>query len=189
MLGVPKFEIGHVNINDAVHPVNAFEAIVCRGVVHDRQTQPALDGDYQRFEDLRNDMLGRDKVDVVTTDALQIQHDLRELGGAHLRAFAELAGLEILAEHAAQIAPTEKDRARPVPAAQAIFLAKMRKRAGHTREPSAFTHADLVVEPVDLTVTRADFARAQRLNRLSRALLKKVLLKGAHIYRDEIFPR
>src|SRR5205085_10332034 len=38
MLGIPKFEIGHVDVDDAVHPANAFEAVVGRGVVNDRQT-------------------------------------------------------------------------------------------------------------------------------------------------------
>ena len=93
--------------------------------------------------------------------SLQIEHDLREFGCADFDPFAELAGLEILAEHAAQVAPAEKDRARPIPAAQTIFFAEMRKGAGDAREPSALADPDLVVEAVDLAIARTNFTRAQ----------------------------
>ena len=56
-------------------------------------------------------MLGRDEINVVAAGLLQIEHHLRQLGRGHLGTFTELAGLEILAEHAAQIAPAKKDRA------------------------------------------------------------------------------
>ena len=42
--------------------------------------------------------------------------------------------------------------------AQTIFFAEMRERAGDARESSAFADADLVVEPVDLAIARADSA-------------------------------
>src|SRR5262249_4281129 len=117
MLALPKFEIGHVNINDVFHPANAFEAVVGRGVVNKRQTKPAPDTDHERFENLPNKMLGRDEVDVWETNSLQIEHDVRKLRSVHFPASAKLAGLEILAEDAAQIAPAEENRARAVPAA------------------------------------------------------------------------
>jgi len=101
-------------------------------------------------------VLWRNEVDVVTAGSLQIEHDLREPGCGDFRAFAELADLEVLAKDATQVAPTEKDRARPVPAAQTIFFAEMRECAGDAGEPSALADPDLVVEPVDLAVTRAN---------------------------------
>src|SRR4029434_1935338 len=97
--------------------------------------------------------------------------------------------LEILAEHAAQIAPAEKDRPRPVPAAQAILLAKMRERARHSRLPPALAHADLVVEPVNLAIPRANAARPQRFHGLPGPFLKKSLLERSHVSRHKILAR
>jgi hypothetical protein len=64
---------------------------------------------------------------------------------------------------------------------QTIFLAKMRQCARYAGQPTTFAHADPIVEPVDLTVARANFARVQRLNRFSRALLKNTILERAHV--------
>ena len=109
------------------------------------------------FEDLRDDVLGGDEIDVVATDLLKIEHDAGEFWGVHFGAFAELAGLEILAENAAEIAPAKENRARAVPTAQTIFLRRnAEKRAGDTCQSSAFANSDLVIETVDLAVTRAN---------------------------------
>src|SRR2546430_7949943 len=118
--------------------------------------QATLHRDHERFQDLRHDVLGRHEVDVVAAGVLQIEHDFCELTGTYLGAFAELARLEILTENAAQIAPAEKDRARSVPAAQAVFFAKMRKRAGYNRQPATIANADPIVKPVNLSLQRAD---------------------------------
>src|SRR6266850_3793484 len=120
--------------------------------------QATLHRDHERFQDLRHHVLGRHEVDVVAAGVLQIEHDLCELAGTYLGAFAELARLKILTEDTAQIAPAEKNRARPVPAAQTIFFAEMWKRAGHPREPAAFADADFIVVAVDLAIARADAA-------------------------------
>jgi hypothetical protein len=114
---------------------------------------------------------------------------LRELGSRDFGAVAELAGLEILAEDAAQIAPAEKDRAGAVPATQTIFLTEMRKCTGDACEPSAFAHTNLVVEPVDFAIARANLARSQRFDCLFGALLKNSLLECAHVCRNKIFTR
>ena len=105
---------------------------------------------------MRDDVLGGDEIDVVATDLLEIEHDAGEFWGVHFGAFAELAGLEILAENAAEIAPAKENRARAVPTAQTIFFAEMRKRAGDTCQSYAFANSDLVIETVDLAVTRAN---------------------------------
>src|SRR5437899_8348617 len=118
--------------------------------------QATLHRDHESFQDLRHDVLGRDEVDVVAAGVLQIEHDFCELAGTYLGAFAELARLEILTKDTAQIAPAEKDRARSVPAAQTVFFAKMRKRAGYTRQPATLANTDLIVKPVDLAVARAN---------------------------------
>ena len=101
VLRVPEFEIRHVDVDQTVHPLNAFGTIIGRSVVDQRQPQTAFDGNHERFKDLRHYMLGRDEVDVVAADFLKVEHDASEFRGSHLRAFAELAGLEIFAENAA----------------------------------------------------------------------------------------
>ncbi len=111
MLGVPQFEVGHVDVHNAVHPLDTFEAVVRRCVVHERQAQSAVHRDHKRFQNLRNDVLGGDEIDVVAAGLLQVEHDSREFSRRHFCAFTELTRLEILAEHAAQVAPAEKDRA------------------------------------------------------------------------------
>jgi hypothetical protein len=92
----------------------------------------------------------------VATDLLEIEHDAGEFWGVHFGAFAELAGLEILAENAAEIAPAKENRAGAVPTAETIFFAEVRKSAGDTCQSSAFANSDLVIESVDLAVTRAN---------------------------------
>jgi hypothetical protein len=108
----------------------------------------------------------------MASDLLESEHDLGKLNCGHLSAFSELAGLEVLAKYAAQIAPAEKDGARPVPAAQAIFLAEMRERAGNAREPTALAYAYLVVVAVDLAIARTNATGPQRLDRLLALLLR-----------------
>ena len=103
-------------------------------------------------------MLGRDEIDVVATGSLQVEHHARKLCRRYLHALTTLARLEILAEHAPQIAPAEEDCARSVPTPQAILLAEMRECARHPGKPAAFAYADLVVEPIDLAIARTDAA-------------------------------
>jgi hypothetical protein len=101
-------------------------------------------------------MLGRDKVDIVAADSLQIEHYTREFRSGDFCAFTELARLKVLAKHAAQIAPPKEDSARTIPSAQTIFLAEVREGAGHAREPAALAYANLVVVAIDLAITRAN---------------------------------
>src|SRR5206468_7515164 len=90
---------------------------------------------------------------------------------------------------AAQIAPAEKDRARAVPAAQAIFFAEMRKRAGHARKTATLADADLIVEPVNLAIAWANAARTQRFDCLLGALLQNAFLERPHVRGNKIFAR
>ena len=88
------------------------------------------------------------------------------------RALAELAGLEVLAEDAAQIAPREEDRAAAVPAAQAVFLAAMCEiTAGHG--VSSGPAGRLAIgQTIDAAVARAQAARGQVIDRLPGAALQ-----------------
>src|SRR5262245_56433960 len=65
----------------------------------------------------------------------------------------------------------------------------MRECACHAGKPSALADPELVVEPVDLAVTRTNFAGSQRVNRLGGALLKRAIVERSHVRRHEIFAR
>jgi hypothetical protein len=112
---------------------------------------------------------------------LQIEHDAGEFRGCDFCAFAKLARLKVLTKYASQIAPGEKDCARTIPAAQTIFLAKVWEGARHPRKPTALTYADLVVEAVDLAITRANATRPQRFYRSSSAFLKNSLFESLQV--------
>jgi hypothetical protein len=99
-----ELEVGHVDVDDAVHQRQAVGAVVRARVVDDRQPQPTLDRQRQRLEDLWHDVLGRDPVDVVAADLLQLEHHRREPRGRCLPPLDLPGDLEVLAEHAAQVA-------------------------------------------------------------------------------------
>ena len=111
-------------------------------------------------------MLRGNEVDVVAPLILQLQH----YGGDLLRAVARcraagadgLADVVVLAEHAAQIAVREEDRARPVPSAKAVFLAEMRERAADDRVAAGLARGPAILEPIDTAVARACAAVGER---------------------------
>ena len=72
-------------------------------------------------------MLGCHQVNVVAAAVLQLQHHRGQLPRGH-RLTVRLPGdAGVLAEHAPQVAAGEEDRARTVPAAQAVLLTEMRE--------------------------------------------------------------
>src|SRR6185437_15384081 len=112
----------------------------------------------QRLEDLRDHMFGRHEVDVVATLVSKPQHHLRQpLRGNPLP--AHLPGdVVVLAEHAAQVAAGEEDRARAIPPPQAVLLAEMREMRCNDSRPPDPTQAFDVMQPVDPAQPRADTA-------------------------------
>jgi hypothetical protein len=66
----PELEVGHVDVDDPLHQAEAVERVVGARVVDDRQLEAAVEGDRQRLEDLRNDVLRGHPVDVVAADRL-----------------------------------------------------------------------------------------------------------------------
>jgi hypothetical protein len=69
-------------------------------------------------------------VDVMAADLLQLQHHRSEPLGRRLPTLDLPRDVEVLAKDAAQVAVGEEDRARAVPAAQAVLLAEVRKVGG-----------------------------------------------------------
>jgi len=106
----------------------------------------------QRLQDLWDDMLGRDEVDVVAAAVLQAEHHRGQPPRGH-RLAAYLPGdVEVLAEHAPQVAAGEEDRARAVVSAQAILLAEMREMRGDHGLPADRAQAALIGEPSTLHI-------------------------------------
>src|SRR5919198_4403269 len=107
---IEEFDIGKVDIDDAVEQPDGFKGLIPPTVVYQRQPKTLLDRQRQSGDQLRSDMRRGDEIDVVTTLALQIEHDGSELAGAHRPPFATMVDLPALAELAEEITPGEKDR-------------------------------------------------------------------------------
>jgi hypothetical protein len=127
----PELEVRHVDVDDPVHQLEAVEAVVRARVVDDRQPETAVDSEWQRLEDLRDDVLGRDPVDVVTPNGLQLQHHPGKPSRAHALASHFPRDVVVLAEHAAEVAAAEEDGAGAPAAAETVLLAEVREVRRH----------------------------------------------------------
>src|SRR5215211_5067401 len=124
---------------------------------------------------LRDDMLGRDPVDVVAAERLQLEHHLSEPLGRDELALHLPRDVVVLAEDAAEVAPGEEDRPRAAPAAKAVLLAEVREVGGDDRLPPDRAEAGDVGPAVDLAAARADDAAlTEQLVRLGRPALELV---------------
>src|SRR5262249_25410865 len=158
--------------DDAIHPSEALHGVVRAGVVDERQSEPASDGQGQRLEDLGHDVFGRDEVDVVAADPLELEHHLGELCRAHLVAVAGLRGVVVLAEDALEVAEREEDGAAPGPAAEAVLLAEMGEVARDARAPAGGADLGPVRKAVHTAVARAYLAADKRADGLFGAALQ-----------------
>ena len=100
-------------------------------------------------------MFGRDEIDVVTTFFLKHEHQPRNFLRAAFISLPLLRNVPVLTKYAAQIAIPEEYSARSVPPSKAVFLAEMRKRAGHDGVTSGVTHLRFILKPIDMTISRA----------------------------------
>jgi hypothetical protein len=100
-------------------------------------------------------VLWGDPVDVVATDALQLQHHLRQPLGRRRLPLHSPGDVVVLAKDAAQIAAAEEDRARAPFPAQAALLAEVGEMGGHHGVSPDSAEARLVLEAVDLAEPRA----------------------------------
>jgi hypothetical protein len=164
----PELEVRHVDVHDAVEEGQAVERIVPTRVVDDGEAEPPLDRHRQGLEHLGHHVFGRDEVDVVAAQPLQVQHeggnDVGRRGpGARPRP-EPLADIEVLAEDAAQVAVAEEDRARAVPAAQARLFSEVREGAGDHRVAAGLAGGPPVPEPVDVAIARTGPAARERVD-------------------------
>ena len=134
-------------------------------------------------------MLRRDKVDVVAAGRLQTQHRRRQLAGVQFPPLGKLTDLEILAENAAQVAAAEENRSRPIPAAQAIFFAEVRKGARNPCPPAVLADAGFVFPAVDLSFPRAHFAGTQQFLRGHDSFCELPQFVGFEVSGNKIAPR
>ena len=181
---VPEFEVGHVDVDDAVEEVEAVEGVVGGGVVDDGQAQAALDGDGEGFEELGHDVFGGDEVDVMAAAVLQGEHHLGEAFGRGFVAGRFLANVEVLAEDAAEVAPGEEDGAAAVPAAEAVFFAEVGEVAGDAGVAAGFADGFTGAagfDAVDAAVAGADGAFAEPLDGFVGAALEFAAAVEGHV--------
>jgi hypothetical protein len=105
-------------------------------------------------------MGGRDEIDVVAASTLQVKHDLRQLPRIHGLPFTMMVDLPTLAELAEQIAPGDKNRARPSLTRQRRFLPKMRKGGRHQQLVARVAEAKLATTTLHPAISWAQRARA-----------------------------
>ena len=111
-------------------------------------------------------MAGGDEVDVVAAQLLQAEHLVGQLLGGDGPPMPLPTDVEVLAEHATEVALAEENRAGASPAPQAVFLAMMGKgTADHGQPPGAAVGPrTVVVAPVGMAPARADGAVGQGLD-------------------------
>jgi hypothetical protein len=184
--GVEQLDVGHVDVHHAIEQFDRARAVVCAGVVHQRQAQAPFHGDRQGFEHLRDHMLGGDDVDVVALLRLEAEHQAGKVGGSDLASHGRLADVAVLAEHAAQIAARHEDRPGAMPPAQHVLLAEVRKCRGDPGVAADTARAHLIRQPVNIAAgARADVAGSQFVEGLLDALAEDPGLMGPHVVRYE----
>jgi hypothetical protein len=103
----------------------------------------------------------RDKVDVVASKLLQMEHHPCQLVRGNFLPFTQMADLVILAEKAEEIAMTEKNGSRPPCSDQGVLFAEMGAVAGNHGPQACSAEPLLVSLPVYLAFPRAEPAGFQ----------------------------
>ena len=98
-------------------------------------------------------MRGRDEIDIAASVILQFEHRLGQLLDCGWVAVPIVADVEVLAEHAAQIAAGKEYRARAAAADQNAFLAEVRTYRANYRLITDATKADLILAAMDFALT------------------------------------
>jgi hypothetical protein len=114
----------------------------------------------------------RDKVDVVASKLLQMEHHPRQLIRGSFLTFAQMADLVILAEKAEEIAMTEENGPRSPCSDQRVFFAKMGAAAGNHGPQACSAKPFLVSLPVYLALPWAELAGFQAALSFRRAILQ-----------------
>jgi hypothetical protein len=89
-------------------------------------------------EDLRNQMAWANEIDVMATPFLQLKHHGGDVSRPSHPSHAPLTDFPVLAKDTAEIAPTEKDCPRSVPAPEHGLLSMVRPE---TMNDGLFPHA------------------------------------------------
>ena len=98
-------------------------------------------------------MRGRDEIDIAAAIILQFEHRLGQLLDCGCLAVAMVTDVEVLAEHTAQIAACEENRAGAAAADKDAFLAEVRTDRTDTRHIADTAKALLIIAPLDPALT------------------------------------
>ena len=156
---IAVFEVGHVDVDDAVQQVQGRQRVVAARVVDDGQPQPARCCQRHGFDDLRDHVRRRHQVDVVTAHRLQAEHHIGNARRVVRLTGHLLADVVVLAEDTAQVAVGKEDRAGPAPTAQRVFLAHMRPEGCHPRPAGGLAGSQPPAGPVGAAFPGAQVAR------------------------------
>jgi hypothetical protein len=115
--------------------------------------------------------------------ALDVEKYVRQMRSINRMPADELADVIVLAVDATQIAAAEEHRPGAAPAAQHIFLAKMRTKRRNNRLPPDTALSRLVVQPISATRQRAERAGRQPLMRDGSAFVQHSLIVEIQVRR------
>lgn len=157
------FEVGEVDINDAVEELEDVEVFPAAGIVDDGEAESFGGGFVEGEEDVRRVVGGCDDVDVVATLALECEHHIGEVVDGADAAVAAVTDVIVDAEDAAEAAVTEEDGAGAATADERRFFAEVRAEGGDDEISGGAAEAGVAFEAVDAAFTRANIAGTEAL--------------------------
>jgi hypothetical protein len=157
-------EVPHVNqidLNNALEHGHGLRFLVATGVIHNGEHQASLPGCENRLDYRRQEVGGRDQIDVGRTPLLEGQHHLHKIFQARGVTVAQLAYREVLAVDACHAAVSEEYGARTSPAGNGRFLTCVKTEAGNLQIRPGLTEAELTPGPGNSALSGAEHAAVQ----------------------------
>ncbi|HXF40912.1 MAG TPA: hypothetical protein VN687_14440 [Blastocatellia bacterium] len=118
-------------------------------------------------------MSRRNPIDVMTTALLKLEKYLRQSFKRHFifsLSFEGLTDLVVLTIDTSEIAQSKKDVSGAVAADESRLFAEVRRIRGNNRTQSGITRGNLVVQPVDVAIARADTATTKHFHEQTASL-------------------
>src|SRR5262249_13287392 len=98
---------------------------------------------------------------VVAAHRLKFKHHFCQPFGLLFRAGFVLAYIVVLAKAAAEIAPSEEDRATAAPTAKTVLFTEVRKVTAHSCISARLTYLLFVLQSIDVAMPSTDSASLQ----------------------------
>jgi hypothetical protein len=141
---------------------------------------------WESFTDLGDEVGWTDKIDVMTTQALEFHHDFGQFRDGDFSAFSQMAYRVILAKKASQVAVGHKNRAGSLSSHQWAFFTKMRRKRTYFRKIAGFAEALFILGAVCTAIPRANAARYEHIASFLDYSRKFPFIVGFSVNRDKI---